>query len=305
MQMSEQQGPYFAVKEPPEATYPDHWAVRSTLDDGNPYISYGIFGEDESSEAFCRAQHMNAAYVAGQASAWVSVEDGLPNSCDEVWVYLPGEPDPVMLAQYIVHVGKWWIGEEIKPTHWRPRKPQPPQPKARSEMSDPIGYNGSYVEQGEDDRLVSMTQKDLERLVARHQPPTPPKGGSGEETSHTAKRLMQIAIDRQKEIESKDACIADMQATIDRLTTEARKYYNADGSYELLESPEAVVERRKADAKRLDRLRGAAKSALHDLTHTADGKPKATDNQRLVGKLLAAICGSPAALTAEEGGERA
>jgi hypothetical protein len=56
-------------------------------------------------------------------------------------------------------------------------------------------------------------------------------------------------------------CYADCAAIqaaldeIDRLTEQARRYYHADGSYEVLDAPEAVIARRIEAAGELARMR--------------------------------------------------
>jgi hypothetical protein len=54
------------------------------------------------------------------------------------------------------------------------------------------------------------------------------------------------------------ALVGDLLSEVERLHDEARRWYRADGSFEVLDSPQRVVERRKAAAKELADLRERA-----------------------------------------------
>lgn len=55
-------------------------------------------------------------------------------------------------------------------------------------------------------------------------------------------------------------------AEIARLRAEACRFYRADGSYEVLDSPEACVAKRIGAAKRLKQRRGRGKRKAHGET---------------------------------------
>lgn len=104
--------------------------MKTIQDKANEYA----LDMNEKCDGFFNCRSLVDAYVKGAtealASQWRSVEDGLPETYDDVLVVYPPSYSPSHIEKAVAYYdGEDWYtkdGEHIRPSHWMPI-PEPPK----------------------------------------------------------------------------------------------------------------------------------------------------------------------------------